>query len=198
MVSEQALEHLFKDPILKKAIESTPPLAVSAGGAVYPYLMRSIASQQLSVKAAATIYGRFLDLFEEEVPPPQVVMDYDIEVLRGVGLSYQKAGYIKNVAAYFAQNQGTNWELHSDEEIIKELTTIKGVGKWTVEMVLMFALHRPDVFPIDDLGIRQAMMELYNVQLEKKELYKKLEEIAAPWSPYRTLACRYLWHWKGQ
>ncbi|MCB0662412.1 MAG: DNA-3-methyladenine glycosylase 2 family protein [Saprospiraceae bacterium] len=197
MVTKKIIAHLQQDPIMEKVIQTTPPLPEISGGEVYPYLVRSITSQQLSVKAAATIHGRFLDLFEEKYPHPEILSELDTEVLRSVGLSYQKAAYVKNVAQYFLENQDESWDKLTDGEIIQKLTTIKGVGKWTVEMVLMFALKRPDVFPIDDLGIRQAMIELYDVQLEKKALYQKLEEIAAPWGPYRTIACRYLWHWKG-
>lgn len=198
MFTKEIKSHLVKDPILQQVIKTTPPLPEIKGGAVYPFLVRSITSQQLSVKAAATIHGRFLDLFEDKYPHPDKLVKMETETLRSAGLSYQKAAYVKNVASYFLENKAPDWHTLEDMEIIERLTTIKGVGKWTVEMVLMFALKRPDVFPLDDLGIRQAMIDLYDVHLEKKALNNKLTAIAAQWSPYRSLACRYLWHWKGQ
>jgi DNA-3-methyladenine glycosylase II len=198
MLTAAIKSHLSSDPVLSEVIQNTPPLPEITGGEVYPFLVRSITSQQLSVKAAATIHGRFLDLFEDKYPHPELLLELNSDTLRSVGLSYQKASYVQNVADYFLKNTNPDWESLSDDEIIKRLTTIKGVGKWTVEMVLMFALKRPDVFPIDDLGIRQAMIELYGVKLEKKALYQKLEDIAKPWAPFRSIACHYLWHWKGQ
>jgi len=90
------------------------------------------------------------------------------------------------------------WHKRSDEAIIKELTQIKGVGKWTVEMMLMFTLQRPDVFPVDDLGIQRSMMQLYSVEGKGRALRQKLTELAEPWRPYRTIACRYLWPWKDE
>jgi DNA-3-methyladenine glycosylase II len=163
-------------------------------------LIRSIISQQLSVKAASTIYGRFLDLFENNYPHPEGVIQMEPETMRGVGLSRQKSSYIKNVASFFTEEKiiKKDWSTESDHDVIKTLTQIKGVGNWTVEMILMFTLDRPDVFPVDDLGIQQAMIALYDIEAEKKELKNRLIEISEQWRPYRTLACRYLWEWKDQ
>lgn len=163
---------------------------------VYAALMRSILGQQLSVKAAATIHQRFLTLFKNGYPDKKTVLKIDIETLREKGLSRQKANYIKNIATYFSvkEVQEIDWSNIPNEEIIKRLTSIKGVGVWTVEMILMFSLNRPDVFPKGDLGIQNGMKQLYQLEnLEKKVLLKKMEEIAEQWKPYRTYASRYVW-----
>lgn len=168
---------------------------------VYATLLDSITSQQLSVKAAATIHQRFLDLFEDHYPDPNILIDLSPETLRQVGLSGQKSQYLRNTAAFFLENNlmQYNWKQHTEEEIVQLLTQIKGVGRWTVEMILMFSLHFPDVFPIDDLGIQQAIIKLYEISpdLKGKPLRKTMTEIAEPWRPYRSYASRYLWKWKG-
>jgi DNA-3-methyladenine glycosylase II len=194
--------HLARDPKFALLIQKLPfPEGPSRNWSVYYGLLESIASQQLSVKAADTIFNRFLKLFPEEYPSAEILVDLSTETLRGVGLSNSKANYMRNVATYFLENDWLekDWSEHSDEELIKMLSAIKGVGKWTVEMILMFILQRPDVLPVDDLIIRQGMVKLYNLEhLEsKKELYQKLHEVAEPWRPYRSFACRYLWKWKG-
>jgi DNA-3-methyladenine glycosylase II len=111
----------------------------------------------------------------------------------------RKASYIQNVADFFQERQlhQTNWESHSDDEVIQSLTRIKGVGVWTVQMILMFSLNRPDVFPLGDLGIRQAMIQLYELHSSGKELEKDLIHIAEHWKPYRSIACKYLWNYKS-
>lgn len=169
-----------------------------SGKDVYYDLLESIVSQQLSVKAAATIHGRFMALFEDGIPYPEKLLALDVPTLRSVGLSNQKASYMHNVAAFFVQEKlhGANWDTLTDEEIIQKLTKIKGVGRWTVEMILMFTLGRPDVLPVDDLGIQQAMKRLYELEETGKALRARMVEIAEPWRPYRTHACRYLWKWK--
>lgn len=168
---------------------------------VYATLLDSITSQQLSVKAAATIHQRFLDLFEDHYPDPNILIDLSPETLRQVGLSGQKSQYLRNTAAFFLENNlmQYNWKQHTEEEIVQLLTQIKGVGRWTVEMILMFSLHFPDVFPIDDLGVQQAIIKLYEISpdLKGKPLRKTMTEIAEPWRPYRSYASRYLWKWKG-
>lgn len=198
-MQEQVISHLSQDPLLASII---PHIAFPDYGAnnndVYFGLLESIASQQLSVKAADTIFKRFLVLFPGEYPKPELLVETPQETLRGVGLSNQKAQYMRNVAAFFIEHQlfDKDWSSYSDAEVIQLLSSIKGVGKWTVEMILMFVLRRPDVFPIDDLGVRQAMIRLYKVELEGKAQYQRLTEIAEAWRPYRTYACRYLWRWK--
>ena len=165
---------------------------------IYIALLEAVVSQQLSVKAADTIFKRFLKLFETENPTPERILAQSVETLRSCGLSGQKAGYIQNIATFWRQPiiQNRDWLSMDNELIINELTTIKGVGKWTVEMILMFKLGRLDVFPIDDLGIQQAMIRLYGLESKGKELKKQLYEISAAWQPYRSVASRYLWRWK--
>lgn len=192
------IAHLQQDPLLKSVIDKTTFTLGPKTNDLYLTILESIVSQQLSIKAADTIFKRFLVLFEQQYPHQEQVLALDPLVLRSVGLSGQKASYLKNVAQ-FSIERGLSIELiepMSDEEIIKYLTQIKGVGKWTVEMLLMFALHRPDVLPVDDLGIRQAMIKLYRLNETGKELKKRMVEIAEPWRPFRTLACKYLWKWK--
>ena len=193
-----AIQHLSSDLKLAAIIPQITLPDVDTHNDIYLDLLDSIVSQQLSVKAAGTIFQRFLEIFDDLNPTPHRILDTDTELLRGCGLSYQKAGYIKNIAAYWIENQciHKDWLAITDEEIIKELTTIKGVGKWTVQMILMFRLNRPDVFPIDDLVIRQSMIKMYEVEATGKELMKQLTEIAETWRPYRSIACRYVWRYK--
>ncbi len=189
-------KQLSKDPKLEVVMKSMSLSPLQDRGSVYEALIRSIVGQQLSVKAAATIYGRFLDLFENERHPPNALLKKEHDTLRGCGFSNQKAKYVKNVAQYFLDNPNIDWKNLSNEEIIEKLTTIKGVGKWTVEMILMFALHREDVFPIGDLGVRNGMIELYDVKTEGKQLMVDLTKIADKWKPYRSFGSRYMWLWK--
>lgn len=199
-MSEIALKHLSCDPLLKKVIDSIALDFAKGNGDIYGALVRSIVSQQLSVKAASTIYGRFLDLFENNYPHPERVIQMEPETMRQVGLSRQKSSYIKNVAMFFKEENmvSKDWASESDADVIKILTQIKGVGTWTVEMILMFTLDRQDIFPVGDLGIQNAMIDLYGIKAEKKELKSQLIEISENWRPYRTLACRYLWEWKDR
>ena len=192
---DQARHHLMQDPVMADLIlriDARFP-AQSAETDVYTSLLRAIIGQQLSTKAASTIRDRFLNLFEDAQPKPQRVLETNLDTLRQVGLSNQKATYVKAVATYFTQHAQTNWAQTSDDEIIRELTAIKGVGTWTVQMILMFTLHRPDVFPIDDLAIQQAIQQLYQLPNEKKALRQTMQATAAPWQPWRCYACYYLW-----
>lgn len=162
---------------------------------IYRNLMKSIVSQQLSTKVAVIIWQRFLDLFPSQDPHPEAVLNLSMAQLRGVGLSGSKSNYIQNVAQ-FANENDMSFEklmLLKDEEIIAMLSEIKGVGKWTVQMILMFPLDRQDVFPVDDLGIQTKMKYWYGLKSEKKELKSDMERISKKWSPYRSLACKYLW-----
>lgn len=194
----EAIAHLRKDSVMNGLIEQIQMPDFSPSGRMYFDLLKSIVSQQLSGKAAATIFGRFLDLFPERNPHPELVLQLAPERLRQSGLSNQKANYIQNVADFALRTDLENypWESLSDEAIIEYLTQIKGVGKWTVEMLLMFSLGRPDVMPVDDLGIQQAIRQLYSVEESGKLFKVRMLEIAAPWRPYRTFASRYLWRFK--
>ncbi len=162
-------------------------------------LMASIMSQQLSTKVAAIIYQRFLNLYNGKEPKPQQVLDMPNETLRAIGLSNAKVGYVKNVAAFCIENKISDRKLltMSNEEIIDLLIRIKGVGRWTVEMLLMFSLGREDVFAVDDLGIQQSMIKVFNLNISDKKLLKQtMLNLSAKWSPYRTYACLHLWGWK--
>ena len=156
-------------------------------------LVRAIVYQQLSGKAAATIYARFKDLFtENKFPSPSIVMEKSHEELRSVGLSNQKTSYIHNIAnAFYTGKVPKNINTIDDNEVIECLTTIKGVGPWTAEMFLMFTLNRPDVFPVTDLGIQKGFQLFFH--LDKLPRPDQMIKKAEPWRPYRTLASWYLW-----
>ncbi|MDQ6761913.1 MAG: DNA-3-methyladenine glycosylase 2 family protein, partial [Bacteroidota bacterium] len=156
-------------------------------------------SQQLSTKVAKVLYMRFLDLFEGKEPTPQQILAVPAATFRSLGFSNAKASYVHNVARFFVENKITDSALHkmSNEEVLALLTQIKGVGKWTVEMILMFTLGREDIFAIDDLGLKQSVVRLYKLkETDPKLLKEKIRKISLKWSPYRTYACRYLWAWK--
>jgi DNA-3-methyladenine glycosylase II len=188
-------QHLNRDKRLAELIKTIELPQSNPDGDVYFALTRSIVSQQLSTKAAATIYGRFLDLFDNRYPNIETVLNFSIEELRAVGLSRQKASYIQNVATFFQRKAAVDWSKLSDDEIIDQLTEIKGVGKWTVEMILIFTLERLDVLPLGDLAIRNRMIQLYEVTITGRALKPELTEIAESWRPYRSVACQYLWAW---
>ncbi len=192
--------HLEKDRKLSKIItEALPELELHSNLPLR--LMASIMSQQLSTKVAKVIYQRFLDLYNGKNPKPAEVLATPSTSLREIGLSNAKVGYILNVASFCIEQKITDKKLQklSNEEIVDLLTQIKGVGKWTVEMLLMFSLGREDVFAVDDFGIQQAMIKLYRLEnLEKKILKEKMVAISTKWSPYRTYACLHLWQWKDE
>jgi len=155
------------------------------------YFCRAITYQQLSGKAASTIFGRFEKLAKRITP--KNILKLEVEDLRMAGLSYSKASYIQNVASYWLDNPKVlkGLSIMSDEEVLKQLTSIKGVGVWTVQMFLMFADGRMNVFPTGDLAIRKALVNQYGLaEKAKKEEY---ENISEPWSPYKTVASWYLW-----
>lgn len=191
--------HLSKDKKLKKVIDSQAPFVLQKRNKVYLRLCASILSQQLSTKVAKVLYNRFLNLYEGKEPTAKQILETPAETFRSIGFSNAKASYVHNVCRFFIVNKITDAQLHklSNEEVIELLTQIKGVGKWTVEMILMFTLAREDVFAIDDLGLKQSVIKLYNIKVtDKKLLYQKIENISLKWSPYRTYASRYLWNWK--
>lgn len=195
----QHLAHLSKDKKLKKIIELQEPCMLKKRKPVWLHLCASIMSQQLSTKVADVIYQRFLKLYPGKKPTLQLIIDMPFETLRGIGLSNAKTNYVKNVCVFFIEEKITDASLDkmSNEELIKYLSQIKGVGQWTVEMILMFTLGREDILALDDLGIQQSMAKLYGLDTKnKKELREKMLYHSAKWSPYRTYACRYLWGWK--
>ncbi|MFN3940028.1 MAG: DNA-3-methyladenine glycosylase family protein [Chitinophagales bacterium] len=153
-------------------------------------------SQQLSSKVADIIHGRYIALFDGREPDAQQVLETPHEKLRNIGLSNAKAQYIKNVAAFHLEH-GLDFKILNkldNEAVIAYTTQIKGVGRWTAEMLLMFALGREDVMPLDDLGIQNAMIRLYKLETgDKKQLKADMIRISNRWSPYRTYACLHLW-----
>jgi len=195
----QHLAHLSKDKKFKKILELQQPFVLAKRKNVYLHLCNSIMSQQLSTKVADVFQRRFLALYKTKNPTAVEIAATPFETLRGIGLSNAKANYVLNVCNFFIEEKITDARLHkmSNEELIKYLTQIKGVGQWTVEMVLMFTLGREDVFALDDLGIQQAICKLYNIDsTNKKAMKEKMLNVSKKWSPYRTYACRYLWGWK--
>lgn len=195
---KNAIKVLKKDIVLKDILH-LPINIPYYDGDVNTYLYSSIISQQLSTKAAESIHNRFLDYYSGQNPSPSQLLDTAHEDLRQLGLSNSKAKYLKNVAEYFISSEVTSdsWLTKSNEEIIKELTSIKGVGIWTVQMVLMFCLARRDVFPVGDLGVSQSIIDLYGVKGDKKQINDKLIKIAEVWKPYRSIASLYLWSWRN-
>ena len=192
----EILDHLKKDEVLYRAIlkldkEVKPDLNID----IYHSLLGSIVSQQLSTKVVRIIWNRFTDLFIDGYPDAESLLSKDHDLLRSIGLSNNKARYVKNVAEFKLSNDMSfdYLQTFSDDEIINYLTQIKGVGKWTVQMILMFPMDRPNVFPVDDLGIQNTMKSLYRIELEKNELKMKMKEIANLWDPYRSIASKYLW-----
>jgi DNA-3-methyladenine glycosylase II len=159
----------------------------------YGTLVRSITGQQLSTKAAATIYGRLTELYGGRTPTPQEILDTDPGRLRAVGLSNAKAAYLRDLAEHIVDGELPVDHLAEmpDAQVYERLTAIKGLGRWTVDMFLMFHLGRPDILPVGDLGIRKAIQIRYGLQELPKAA--EMEQIAEAWRPHRTLASLYLW-----
>ena len=195
----QYIEHLSKDRKLKKLLMDGDKFELKKRKNICTYLCASIMSQQLSTKVATIIHNRFLALYGGKEPTPHQILNTPFETLRSIGLSNAKANYVKNVAQFEIDFGMDHRKLNkmNNEKVIEYLTQIKGVGRWTVEMLLMFALGREDVFAIDDLGIQNAMIRLYKLdRTDKKKFREDLLRISARWSPYRTYACKHLWGWK--
>ena len=191
---DKGLKHLEKvDEKMGRLIVEFEKPEFKKDSNYFEALVRAIVYQQLSGKAAATIYKRFKDLFpENKHPSPNIVMERSHEELRSTGLSNQKATYIHNIAKAF--NTGAvpkDIDTIGDNEVIECLTTIKGVGPWTAEMFLMFTLNRPDIFPLTDLGIQKGFQLFF--QLDEVPKPDLMIEKAEHWRPYRTLASWYLW-----
>jgi DNA-3-methyladenine glycosylase II len=185
-----------RDPVLGALIRSIGPcrMADRQHGDHLSALIGAIVSQQLSAKAAATIFGRFLSLFpDRRIPGVAALAALDDGTLRAVGLSAQKVGYLRDLCARIADGRLQPDELGAlpDEVVIERLTSVKGFGRWTAEMFLMFRLHRPDVLPVHDLGIVTAAERLY--RLRRRPTPDRLREIGDAWRPYRSVACWYLW-----
>jgi DNA-3-methyladenine glycosylase II len=186
------------DPVMERLIEEhgaivRRDLKRERPGDAYGALLRSIVGQQLSTKAASTIYGRLLELFGGHPPTPKQLLKADPDKVRAAGLSRAKVAYLRDLAQHVEEGTLDLERLPDlpDEEVAEQLTAIKGLGQWTADMFLMFHLGRPDILPVGDQGIRRAIMVEYG--LRKLPDAKRIQKIAKPWQPYRTLACLYLW-----
>jgi DNA-3-methyladenine glycosylase II len=199
LATDEAVQHLRKaDDTLRAIIDERGPLDQEArqrGRPPDPYgaLLRSIVGQQLSTKAARSIYGRVVDLFGGETPSPQALLDFDPDALRTAGLSGAKVRYVRSLAEHVLSGELELDRLHElgDEEVEREVTAVKGLGQWTAHMFLLFHLGRPDVLPVGDLGVRRAVERAYG--LEGLPSVEELEMLGERWRPHRSLASLYLW-----
>jgi DNA-3-methyladenine glycosylase II len=188
-----AIKHLQStDPVLAAIIASVGPYKPRYSPPTFENMARSVAYQQLHGKAAATIFGRLLTACDARLTP-QSVLALSIEQMRACGLSKQKLSYIRDLAEKTISGD-INFEqlpLMDDEDVIEHLTRVKGIGRWSAQMFLMFALRRPDVMPTVDLGINTAIKQAYG----KRKLPKppQILKLAEPWRPFRSVACWYLW-----
>lgn len=198
-IDHNYFDHLSRDAKLQVLLEQLPAVTLERRNKIYLRLCASILSQQLSVKVARVLYQRFLNLYDGKEPTAEQILATPVADLRQLGFSNAKSNYVHNVCRFFTEQKLTDHQIHQmkNEQVIELLTQIKGIGRWTVEMLLMFTLAREDVFALDDLGIRNAMIKLYGIRSkDKKKINERLLRISKKWSPYRTYACRYLWDWK--
>jgi len=191
-----AARHLSKvDPVLADVIGRVGPCEMAPRKDYFVALCRAIFAQQVNVKVAQILFDRFRKLLPGKRLSPGAVFEIlsDAEKYKGCGLSRQKAGYLKDLAAHFADSRIPVRKLAkmSDEEVIETLVAVKGVGRWTAEMVLMFVLSRPDVLPVDDLGLREGFREVYG--MSERPGKAEMTEFAERWRPYRSVATWYLW-----
>ena len=189
-----ALRHLAKqDPVMAGLIKRLKLEPLELRKNHFAALVRSIIAQQLSTKVARTLNKRFLELYGGKFPPAETIIGTAEKKLRGIGLSFQKVSYIKNLAAAVANGQINFKKLvrQSDEEIIAQLTRIKGIGRWTAEMFLIFSLGHMDVYSHADLGLKNAVKKLYNI--DPKFHTRKLKKLLDTWAPYKSHASRLLW-----
>lgn len=190
---KHALTHLKKDERLKKIIVSSPKPEFKRGRNAYGSLVRSIIYQQLSGKAAGTILKRFLNLYGGTMPTPELVIKTPVAKLRSVGLSSQKTAYLYDLSEKFVDGtiNPRVFSRLSDEEIREHLIRVKGIGRWTADMFLMFFLNREDVLPTGDLGIQKGFQKIFRMKKlpTEAEMLKRAER----WQPYRTVASWYLW-----
>ncbi len=174
-----------RDPVLAGIISNHPGVSLRRTSDPFSTLARSIVGQQISVKAADTVWGRFVGLLGE-ITPGAV---RSCEELRSCGLSARKVEYLRDLAQHFDSGRFDGWDELPDEELIRLLTTVKGIGRWTAEMFLIFQGLRPDVLPLDDIGLQRAIRLHYGEMLGREEM----KEIALIWSPWRSVATWYLW-----
>ncbi len=192
MVAIRALKQ--SDPVMKKLIKQIGIFEIPRSARTFRTLAESIMYQQLSGKAAATIILRFRKLWPgTSFPSPQQVLNMRARRMRKVGVSRQKISYLKDLARKTLSGYVAIKTLNSlnDEAVIQHLVAVKGIGRWTAEMFLMFALGRPDVFPVDDLGIQKGLIRAY--RLRSRPTKERMLKMVESWRPYRTLASLYLW-----
>ena len=191
---EEGIGYLKRDDIMHFLINKYGRPDFNPGQDYFQSLFRSIVFQQLSGEAAQTIYKRLVNLITETSNLcPNEVLKLDKDDMSKAGLSFQKINYVRNLADYFENNsfKKKDVERMTDEEISKELTQIKGIGQWTVDMFLMFTLNRADILPYGDLGIKKGIMKILNTEIIPSK--KEMENYSKKWKPYRTIACWYLW-----
>lgn len=197
-----AVKHLRRDVVMRRLIARVGPCTLSPRSDAFISLVQSIYAQQISTKIATTLYGRFAEKFPRRTPTPRRVSTalsggWSDEEIRRCGLSRQKRAYVLDLAEHFSRRKINLRHLAQadDESVIAALTAVKGVGRWTAEMFLIFTLNRPDVLPVDDLGIREAVRRFY--QLDDRPRADELRSIGEPWRPWRTIATWYLWRAAG-
>lgn len=190
----KALKHLsLRDPALALIIKSVGKYSIERRPEPFRSLVEAIIYQQLAGRAADTIYGRFLKIYRGRFPSPRRILDTTEAEFRSAGLSRQKIRYIRDLAAHVADGR-LKLELIAgleDNQVVEQLVRVKGIGKWTADMFLIFCLGRPDVLPVGDLGLRRAMMATYH--LAELPLPAKMQEIASAWKPYCSVATWYMW-----
>jgi DNA-3-methyladenine glycosylase II len=198
---DPAIKHLIdRDPVLGQVIQRVGPCTMAPRRDYFVALCKAVFSQQLSTKVAATLFGRFCDLFPNRRPTPAFMLSAlakDANAFSTCGLSRQKLVYLKDLSDHFVSNKIPTRKLGrmSDEEVIEALVAVKGVGRWTAEMFLMFVLNRPDVLPVDDLGLREGVREIYG--FPQRPTPKETIEIGERWRPYRSIATWYIWRRHG-
>jgi DNA-3-methyladenine glycosylase II len=180
-----------RDAVIRKIAGKSLGLTLRSRGDAFSTLARSIVGQQISVKAAESVWQKFATA----VPAirPEVIHVHDIDALRACGLSRSKVAYLQDLARHFVENRldVTRWKRMSDDELIAELTQVRGIGRWTAEMFLIFYMTRPDVLPVDDIGLQRAMSLHYNRGRPLTKL--KMTSIAKRWLPWRSVATWYMW-----
>jgi DNA-3-methyladenine glycosylase II len=199
MSADPAAHLSASDPVMARLVSGLGELSIEARRRrrpqvdAYGMLLRSVIGQQLSMKAAATIYDRVLELFGGRTPPAQALLDADPQALRDAGLSWRKVEYVRDLAEHVLSGELELDRLGelSDADVIAEVTAVRGFGVWSAQMFLIFFLERPDVLPTGDLGIRRAVQLAYG--LDEPPSPADLEAIGEPWRPHRTLASIYLW-----
>lgn len=197
-----AMKHLSRDPVLRRVIRHVGPCTLRPRRDYFVVLCQSIFTQQISTKVATVLFNRFRDQFPNRRPTPSRVVEFlttrDEETIRSVGLSRQKRAYVLDLAEHFVDGRIPTRRLArmDDEAVIETLTAVNGIGRWTAEMFLIFTLNRPDVLPIDDLGLWESVKRAYGLSDRPKP--KEILARGESWRPWRTIATWYLWRGASQ